>query len=171
MENLTNTLNSLADNVGREIEYLNSGGCGVIAAFVGEYLKNVEGISQVRVLNASGVTEHVDITEIRKSIPRGQKDNIDQWYDNAPYGIFNHLLISFCYEGTRYVFDGYEGVMPWNQYKQLTSWCYRSKGSFTIDEIKKLSVDSGKGWNDCFDRNQIPKIRKLAKRYLEDIKL
>ena len=161
--NIITKLDLLGKEVLRRYPYINHGGCCVYAAMIVAALHkhkiNAAGIVAswaAEELNESGAS----IDTVRENI---KKNTMDEWNKNGVR--FSHIGVEFEYKArTRIVKKHYDthGVHPAR--KELDDTPIY-KGRLTLAELKKLAGIK-KGWNDTFDRRQIPELRKLVNSFL-----
>ena len=153
-------LNKLGKEVLRRYPYINHGGCCVYAAMIVEALHkhkiNASGIVaswSAEYLNRSGVT----IDKVREGI---KKNTHAEWNNNGVN--FSHVGVEFEHQGLiRTVKKHYDTAGVRRAGKELDDMPIY-KGRLTLTELKELG-GTKHGWNDTFDRTQIPELRKLVK--------
>jgi hypothetical protein len=148
----------LAEAISDNIEYPNSGGCGVIAAKVGSALQKL------------GVDcEVVTPTYRAESVPMQVRFRVQQigsckdWDRNGLNR--NHLAVRVKHKKSTFCWDS-DGLTKKDKFG---TGGYPAPSKFgeglTVEECKKISSRQ-KGWNSTFCRSQIPQITKLVNKYL-----
>lgn len=150
-------LNRLGIAINRNYPYINSGGCAVFAMIVGQELQDA-GI-EVRGIVAAYGSRNKSIATIRRSVVTLE---MNDWMENGLR--FNHVGLAIKYNGKWYHYDSH-GVNPKGKYL-LNMPLYR--GTMTIDEVAKVASDPS-GWNDCFDRDSIPRLHQTVRRFFKQI--
>jgi hypothetical protein len=155
----------LTDNV----EYINHGGCGVVAAEV------------VRILADAGVPSDVIVTtydrddpspaEVRtRLVAKGFKRDVMHNWDME--GLHRgHLAVRFKLGHRVFHWDS-EGVL--SAAKGFTRGAfYRTVtyplGEGLLPEEVQAMADTEQGWNSSFDRGDIPMIQELVHMHLGDL--
>lgn len=161
--NIIAKLDLLSKEVTRRYPWLNHGGCCVYAAMIVDALHKhkieANGIVaswSAESLNKSGVT----IDKIREGI---KTNTHTEWNRNGVS--FSHVGVEFEYKvkirTTKRHYDS-RGVRKVG--KELDGMPIYA-GRLTLQELKILA-GTKKGWNDTFDRRDIPELRKLVKTFL-----
>jgi len=145
--NLFARLKQLGEDAQRLTGYtLNSGGCCVYAALVGEELEKL------------GITVEGKVTT-RSDLSLDEAKNESTWPNNYN---FYHVYLYFTVDGTRYVYDsdnlhevqeGNGAPDPWQDEP--------AEGSLSIAEMQALASKASL-WNSWFPRRKIPALRKLV---------
>lgn len=149
---------------------INYGGCGVIAGIVGEILE-MWGIP-VEVVTPTGKDRGTTPREARERLVAeywGEGWTAYDWDENGLYRA--HLAVRFKLGGKVYTWDS-DGLLcsdrffGRNEYGE-PSYCadYPFGDGMTVQECIEIS-STAEGWNTCFDRDQIPTMRELARKYL-----
>jgi hypothetical protein len=160
--NIIAKLDLLGKEALRRYPYLNNGGCCVYAAMIVQALHkhkiNATGI--VASFSADYVGPAVSIDTVRETITRNSHK---QWNKNGVR--FSHVGVEFEYaDRVRTVKKHYDTAGVRDASNQLDGVPIY-KGRLTIVELKALAGRKD-GWNDMFDRKQIPELRKLVKSFL-----
>jgi hypothetical protein len=157
MPDIIGTLNALGVRIKRYYPDINSGGCCVFAAYVGEQLQRrgykVNIISAAHDAGLRG-------KNLEKVRPRILKQTALEWERN---GInFNHI--------------GIEVKVGWRWYHYDTDGAYKRngkldnmpvhRGRLTVDEALQLS-STVVGWNAEFDRRRMPSIKRHIASYFQ----
>ena len=161
--NITAKLDLLGKEVSRRYPWLNHGGCCVYAAMIVAALHKhkikATGIVaswSAESLNKSGVT----IDKVREGI---KKNTHTEWNNNGVN--FSHVGVEFEYKAKirthKYHYDSH-GVKKAGKTLDLMP-IY--SGRLNLEELKTLA-GTKRGWNDTFDRKDIPALRKLVKDFL-----
>ena len=155
-------LNKLGNDVMERYPNINRGGCCVYAAMIVAALKKHD-------IDAKGIVasygagkpgwmqkEVATITKARKKI---QKNDINEWQSN---GIsFSHVGVEFKLDSEKKHYDS-EGVRKAS--KKLDKMPIYA-GRMEYLELRALAGKKD-GWNTCFNRRDIPALRKLVKSRL-----
>ena len=166
MSDFLEQLDDLATDLRTHFEYINSGGCAVVAVMMYEKLKPILGRKvQIEYRMAGlGVTDDVKKDSIKRSV-RVWKENSETLTNISLYGAAGfsccHAYILFTYEGERYMFDTDYGVITRQQAKRVLQQDYaRGVGVRVAFPIVKQMAESVEGWNSVFDRRQIEPMRQ-----------
>lgn len=152
------TLNTLGRRINRWYPYINCGGCCVFASIVGEELLK-RGI-EARIIVGTDMddedrAEGSNLNDLESSVGP-QKE---RWNDNGVF--FNHVGVELRLDDDVYHYDT-DGINPESQMlKQYLLY----DGSISVETAKALA-DEVEGWNECFDRKQIPSLRGHIRRFL-----
>lgn len=164
--NLINILNKLGKKIENKYEDINSGGCCFFAARVGQELVKL-GIP-TKIVVASDIIDYesgeeiVSIDDIR---PHIVDNSLFEWNNNDI--MFGHVGIEFQHEGKSYLYDT-GGVKRWNGFLTCCGEpYYLYPGYLTVEEASELA--DSEGWNDMFNRDDIPAIVKEIKKYFEEL--
>lgn len=153
-------LNKLGKEVLRRYPYINHGGCCVYAAMIVQALHKHKIKASGIVASHSAVYYNnagVTIDSVRETIT---KHDHRQW--NSKGISFSHVGVEFEHQGlVRTVKKHYDTAGVRRAGKELDDMPIY-KGRLTLIELKKLG-GTKHGWNDTFDRTQIPELRKLVK--------
>lgn len=160
MLNRQDALRIVVDDFGHnaEFEYINSGGCAVFASLMGEYFpKNF--------LGCAVFTYHPNVSDrIDPMIQMVRKNNkfntVDAWKRNGVD--FVHVIAMFKDDEGEYGIDALEGVIVDNQC-EMWGLTLNNVGLIPLDVMSDLA-NKKEGWNTCFDRSLIFKIRMIIKK-------
>ncbi len=162
MDNKTQLIPFLK-GLGNELEdkfyNINLGGCCVIADLIGEHLQN---FTDTKVVVFNGWSGTIDLDEVRKDIEATMGDPNDKNLWDAEGCGFGHVLLEIESDGTFYLVDS-EGVHDSLSYSEFSN---RDDGYLTLDEARNMG-NQVEGWNDSFDRRQIPQIRETIDNAFE----
>lgn len=148
-----NKLATKLKTINENYDDVNLGGCACIAAMIAESLRLVFPIMRITACNPSWSTaKQGDINEIRDM--SNEAADKDYWYSNG-LG-FDHVWIEVWYKKRWYVLDS-TGVHT--RKEMYARWTEPHKGSFSIKEMKSMAAERT-GWNDWFDRSQLPNIKQ-----------
>ena len=147
-----------------EYSYINSGGCGVVAGIIGEYLARTTDVRIVVAAYDYNVEkQELSFSDIKTLLPTDP--SINNW---EQYGVhFNHVWVEFLYKNKWYSVDT-ENISDdadnmyshWEPYQERIS----------VETINQLSNNT-EGWNWLFDRAQIPSIKRALNKKLKAINL
>ena len=148
-------LQLLAEKINKEIKNVNNGGCCVFASLVSERLKDHYDVK----INVYGNDSYKSIDEVRPAI---KKNTLSEWNNKGIY--FAHVVTEFKFKnGVKKEFDS-TGIYKPNG---SIAYCYdRTKGNLTLKETKALASKRA-GWNNAFDRTQIPTMRKIINTFFD----
>jgi len=133
-------------------EYLNHGGCGVFAYLVGSTLNKFENCSvKVKVVDFYGNFSG----NVEKAIPQ-DFTNVHNW--NAKGLDFNHIVLEVKLKYCKPFYLDSTGIY---EDKRIL------EGSIPVDYIKDIT-QSPTGWNNTFNRRQIPKIICYIKTFFDN---
>ena len=149
IEELNNTM-SVLDMNHYDINY---GGCGAVAAIIGNLLKDKCKV-RVALMPSWGGGKTEDFADIRNDLRNNCDDeSISDWYDR---GIsFGHAWIEFCYKRKWYAIDSGHCV----PYKEFPNYRDKYNEHMTLEDMEVLG-DNPHGWNSHFDRSQLPEIKE-----------
>ena len=163
---LIDDLNCLAADMRSSFSWVDCGGCCVVAAEMAKYISN---ITSARIVGAysqySGPLDR-NLDNVRYNIILDSLNNLSKvsWYNTYQID-FAHVLIEFEYGGTTYVFDTTHGAVERDNYWSHSRWLPLD-GSWLQEEAESFA-DEREGWNDRFDRNQIPSIRETIATFFQ----
>ena len=154
---------------------INYGGCGVMAGIVGEILE-IWGIP-VEIVTPAEKGLDTPPREIRERLIAeywGEDWTVHDWtvHDWDDNGLHrSHLAVRFVLGDKVYTWDS-DGLLcsdrffGRNEYGE-PSYCadYPFGDGMTVRECIEISSTAA-GWNTWFDRDQIPMMRELARKYL-----
>ena len=149
-------LNKLGKEVIKRYPSINYGGCCVYAAIVATELKKYK-------IDACGIVASRSAGETDYSIDQARnninKNTVQSWENNGI--VLSHIGLEFEVGGKKKHYDT-KGVRPASRYSgDLTIY----KGRFQHAELKQLAAKKS-GWNNHFNRRDIPAIRKLVQNRL-----
>lgn len=152
-----NTIGELARFVGNEIDYLNSGGCGVFAVELYKRLKALDlGVEpQLWILSSLSSSEarYLEIREILKASKT--RRTLGQFNDYNWY--LSHVVVEFAggwFDGTGFYRD-YESLNG--------NWGCMNRFRVEFEDMVTM-VEDPSGWNEKFDREQIPEMQQMFDR-------
>ena len=159
---LRNRLRALGKEANRQFPYLNNGGCCVYAAAVAGELERLG--YEYEVIVPAPYNETLDLSDVRKNVTNVNEKS--SW--NAAGVYFSHVAVRVKTGGRWYTYDSdgfrrskYEFGRGWSGDAMYTA----PNGGMTAKEAKSLA-DESKGWNSCFHRGDVPRVRKLVKEML-----
>lgn len=154
---IVDTLNSLGNEVLNKYPEINYGGCCVYAALVAKALR-IQGhnVSGIVASWGAGATSSPS-RNIMTARPLVKKHTLRHWQDT---GIrFSHVGLEIKFKRSKRVFH-YDtaGVrLSSNELDNMPIY----EGRLAVEELASLARYP-KGWNDSFDRQGIPALRKLV---------
>lgn len=152
-----NTIGELAQGVGKKINNLNCGGCGVFAVELYKRLKGLElGVEpQLWILSSWSSTEE-RYREIREMLrAKGVTRTLGKFNDYGWY--LRHVIVEFAggwFDGTGF-YQNFESLND--------NWGCKNAFKIEFEDIETMVSDPS-GWNDRFDREEIPEMRKWFAR-------
>lgn len=154
---LFDQLRNLGLAVKDEFPMINRGGCCVYAALVGEALARKDMAVQ-GIVCMGYVAAGLDIDKVRPLV----KDvgSMGEWCANGIY--FNHVGLEFMYDYDDYHYDT-------DNLQHADAFFAEMKvvpGRLSLQEMIWLAAKR-EGWNSCFRRTDIPKIKRMVKKYLK----
>lgn len=161
--NIIAKLDLLGKEVLRRYPTINCGGCCVYAAMIVSALRKHK-------IKASGIVassraDRFNAADSSIDVVRSNvlKNTQDEWNKNGVS--FSHVGVEFEYKARiRTVKRHYDanGCHPVNsKLDGMTIY----KGCLTLGELRVLA-GTEEGWNDMFDRKDIPELRRLVNSYL-----
>lgn len=144
------------------IHDMNYGGCGVFAYIVGEELKKIGWEVDI-------VTPSYGRGGIPSKIRRYVKNNSpDEWSRNGLSRA--HLAVRFkTPKGVVYTYDSdclNRGGSKFGWFEWLCEYPFGE--GLTVEETKEM-CKTGEGWNQTFNRKQIPEIRSTIKKSFKEV--
>lgn len=159
-EKLVEALDKLGADVLQNVDALNCGGCGVYAWLVAEALHAL-GIKTEVVATGMGYGSDVDLNKVRESISANMLNLGAKRHWEQLGATFAHVGVRIKIGRKYYVADA-NSVNPGKT--RLANWKVY-KGAYTLEEAEAFAKEA-RGWNDWFDRKQIPTIRQLVNKHL-----
>lgn len=155
---------TMLNNLGSEIMYdypnINEGGCCVFASMVAYEMKRLNIPAKGIVASWDAEFTSTDIDTVRNNV---KSNTLKEWQTN---GIsFTHVGIEFRVGEDRYFYDA-NGVIEPTRY--LGEWRIY-QGRMEYEELKALA-SRARGWNNNFNRKDIPEIRKIVKSHFKSFK-
>ena len=156
---LLKRLRNLQDELNQNFEYINHGGCAVVAAMVGECLEEL-GVPCDVVTNGGAVP-----AKIRQHV--WDKTDVRAWDDSGLWR--GHLAIRFKIGNSVRIWDS-DGMYG-SQLFGYSKTC-KARGKFgeglTVEECAAISMreNNSRSWNSTFDRRQVPAMREVVERCL-----
>lgn len=150
MNLLLDHIDGLCKKVHNNTSRINAGGCAVFAAFMAQCL---EKYGLVSIAVGTDEDEGISIDAVRNDI---DTNDVHNWNSKGVY--FAHVVVEFEHQGAKYHIDS-TGVH--DAYPETHSGHYPIlEGRLTVQEVTELA-SCNSGWNWCFDRKQIPKIKRM----------
>lgn len=155
-------LTAISTDIDANFYKVNHGGCGVFANIVAKQLrKHYCGVFEIKVAN-----QYVDIeAPINYVIDELGLKSLKQWNDNDI--VCRHIVLVFD-EGSKRtltMFDS-EGVDNIKRTVMLNPHEWYA-GSLTLKQLDDIASKKS-GWNDTFDRAQIPEMKICIKKIFKD---
>jgi len=148
-------LNVLGTEVSKKIDYINSGGCCVFAACIGEELK-LRGIETSIIVAASwGIEANINQAREKVAVPNRKQE-------------WNNAGINFHHVGVEYIIDHdsfhYDSNGSHHADGMLGDWMLYD-GRMSVEDAAGLANEE-EGWNTCFNRGDIPTLRRFIRTFL-----
>jgi hypothetical protein len=140
----------------KNFQFINSGGCGVVAAHVAKRLQHIVP-TRIVVFNRASI----DIDKIRSKLTN-TNSSLEWSYHGMAWG---HVMVEFDYDGMTYLFDSHN-IYPTTQTIHFGGMMLTKSGYVTIDEIVAIA-SRPTTWNWMFSRSQIPAMKKRIHRFFE----
>ena len=148
-------INNILRNADDKFNYINYGGCGVMAYILARQFSKV---TQTRIVSNCGRANAINI--VRKEIA-----NNTMVIDDL-YNIFiNHAWVEFKVNGRWYGVDS-DGIRKMKDMHIVNG--KPAAGGFSIKEMHLININKI-GWNPQFDRGQIPGMKRMINRKLNKI--
>lgn len=150
--------------VNSHIKNVNDGGCGVVAALVARHLQALGVSTCIRLLNREeDLEQHTHRKDISTSLNTIRARGVD-FYNfsdlQEAHVYFTHVAVEFAFEGSTYIFDTLS-LHKITKYGYVRDYVLR-KGHMTVLEMEYHAlVSEDTEWNYCFDRHQIPKLKRV----------
>lgn len=160
---LLNTLNLLGRRVMTAHPNVNCGGCCVYSAILGEELEKQGYHVLGKVLKPWVSVHNTNIDEVRAK-NNNRPLNIVEWEVNGV--TFNHVFLEIYAES---------GVVIHHDSTRTTRWkpTFNERdfypGSMIVEHMKFLG-SSSEGWNERFDRKEIPQLTKTIKDFMSRLR-
>lgn len=136
---------------------VNCGGCGAVALYISEELNKRE--IKHEIVWIGNVERRAYKSVIKEIITECDEPTLVEFNDNGIY--LSHIMIkvgNYFVDGT----GAYKGF-------QNTTWSHRQIITKLKTKTLRCLVESEEGWNDAFNRNNMPKIKKMVKKTMEKI--
>jgi len=137
---------------------INWGGCAVVAAILAYYLKPL--VDEVKIRSYGGWSGSGDVDAARQKI---QSNTVREWNQQNIY--FSHVWVEFKMKGHWYAIDA-EGLHSRKEMWRL--WGKPNPGAFSLSEMRELAKVKT-GWNSSFNREQIPKMKRMVAKQFKAI--
>jgi hypothetical protein len=147
-------LDTLGQRINRWYESINAGGCCVYAAIIGAELEK-RGIETRIIVAAYGAKNNIEEVKNKLKNP----GNMQEWEDNNVW--FNHVGVEFKYNDIWYHYDSDGTHRKRAMLKEFKIY----PGRLAPAEAWTVACDEN-GWNDSFNRRQIPSLKRHVKKYL-----
>lgn len=156
---LFDQLRNLGEEVLREFPMVNRGGCGVFASLVAQELerKNIE-VGGFVAMNFFSESSGISIDKARANI-RDIRDHW-QWANNGIY--FNHVGVEFVVDHDDYHYD----VQFLHHRRENFDRMMVVPGKLSVKELVWIASYT-EGWNSAFNRDAIPKMKRMVKKFLK----
>lgn len=161
-------LNELAKELREEVEYINWGGCCVVATLMHEKLKPLLGKNHLRIEFAlSDYGDNDNLNDKLRLWKLNTSNHTNHNLNDATEHGCNHAYIVFKYQGNMYYFDTDEGVQPYEEMKNRLTYRYGDIRVRIGYAIAKSMASSPEGWNNMFNRIDIPVLEdRIAQKQL-----
>jgi hypothetical protein len=142
--------------INNKYNYINAGGCGAFAGLLIEYLVTI-GVKCKAVYLASWTSNQIPVRDAYSIVNSNAKLSLKDFQKHNVYCA--HLMVCIKINKVNYFIDStgvYEGDVPHR-------WQYARKLMKLSPELTIALGKSTSGWNEAFDRSQLPKIKKDLK--------
>ena len=154
---LFSVLNELG-KISKKYPTINYGGCGAFALYVSDEL-NKRNIKHDIAWIGSAWDIRETKREIRKIFKSNSYVNLRDFNDNGIYLSHAMIKIKNNFIDAEGVFNGFENA-GWNLREVIAT--------IKTDELRML-VNDEEGWNDSFNRKNMPKIKKDIEKIMEKL--
>jgi len=158
MNILLTRLLSLGAAASDAITDINHGGCCVYASLLGKELQKREIPCSVVVVSDSANIGSTNIDKVRWRMP-SSVPNLQAWEECGVY--FTHVALEVDIDGVNYFVDS-DGIAKSG--KKLRDF-RPYPGRLSLEEAEFLARKES-GWNERFDRNEIPRLRGIIKLHM-----
>lgn len=154
---IRNQVGLIARTVGHAYPFMNLGGCGVFAAALTEELMRRGIAARIRICQYNPAVTTVD------TALKNLNHNVNSIWELGAEGLpIEHAIVEFVDEsGMHFYVDTHYGIVPARE--KFGQFYYVAKGEFPLDLMRRLA-DTAHGWNNTFDRREIPKVRNMITR-------
>lgn len=159
---IRDALRALAEQANKQFPDLNSGGCAVFAVMVADALR-AQGIN-ARIAVAMYHPPGLSMFSARHNAKHGGNNPPEMEDYNASDIYFNHVAVSFIINGRRWIYETTGGLQRRTRHTHVMGMSL-VPGSLSVDEVRPIAF-SPWGWNDQFDRDDIPLVQELIADYL-----
>lgn len=154
-------LDEVGKNVNRRWPYINYGGCCVFASIVGNILQS-KGLKVKGIVAAYSAEYRIKpIWWMRRSV---SNNSVPEWERRGLD--FNHVGIEFHHSGQKWHYHSKGSQIASKIFDNMPIF----RGRLTVEEMIELAGDE-EGWNNSFDRRQIPAIEKYLTTALKHLKV
>jgi hypothetical protein len=159
MHRLKDILDIVAMRVATQFTHVNDGGCGVFALYVA---KQIHGNINYRICASD--EDPGCLETARRTIKSSGKSGLtlDDWADANIW--FGHIFLELEIDGVWYAYDT-TGLFKASSTDPTFDW-RKHKGHLTLTELQGIANVSD-GWNQAFNRNQMPKMKLMVSRAFE----
>ena len=151
-------VNNILENASNKYRRINWGGCGFMAAIIAQHLAPI--VDDINIVCYSGWSANTNIDAVRSQV---KINSMDGW-EGVGVG-FGHVWVEFKWKNKWYAIDC-EGII--SRALMRHKWGNPGGGSFTLKEIKAIS-NNRSGWNDSFNRDQVPSMRNHIGRKFNNL--
>ncbi len=153
---LLTVLEELGNKINTRYEYVNGGGCAIVACALVKSLRKHPEVTNVQVVAHRHTGRHYDAGKIRNN--KGFSNTWSYW---RKYSVNNHhILAKFTYEGATYLVDSNQVIRFKRDSRKLSL-------NLPLKEFTELA-DSSESWNPMFNRDQIRGIRSMITRSINN---
>jgi hypothetical protein len=162
-KNLTQ-LRELADKLNNNIADVNHGGCCCVAVEIAKHLRKIYP-TKIRVSTDYDDYADTNVEDVAKWL--ADHGDGDAWNDNGIF--FGHVVVEFKYKGRNYHIDT-NGVKRAGAVDPTFGWILYP-GELPYKAAKVLADQDSGVWNWTFNRDQIPKMRKIIDNFFKAAQL
>ncbi len=148
-------VNDVLDRVDSKFTDINAGGCGVVAYILA---RQISKIAETRIVCYN--MRNISINKARQNVTN---NTLREW--NKHQVRIDHAWVEFKVNNKWYGVDS-KGIRPLKNFRDRHG--NPTAGSFTLREMREMG-HSPAGWNNWFDRQQIPGMKRLINTNLNKL--
>lgn len=152
---IESALIALSEELSDAYEYINCGGCGLMAAIVGKELEKI-GIPCEVIAKGNPVDKTRYTIQDKKNMLEWESIGVD----------FGHLALRLKLGRKIYSWDS-NGL--WDGSKNAVYCTYPFGKGLTVRECNAVA-SSKFGWNEMFDRKKVPALKKIVAKNFKDLR-
>lgn len=154
-----NCLRDISDETMLKIDNINRGSCGVYAVELAKRLQSF-GVTDYNI-RCYGWFSSINVSDVENLLSiNGKAGNFSDWQSNGVD--FHHIRLEW--DGRTWDADGDELAL----FAEHWGLSVRQPGSVTIESLSLLTSNY-RIWNRHFDREQIPKLRRIMDKHFRKL--